>query len=56
MLEERRGLALLMAVNEAKQNNTSGNDHNNLIELASIKWIDTDMLVIIPTQVKPRRF
>lgn len=56
MLEERRELALLVAVSEAKQNNTSGNDHNCLIELASIEWLDTDVFLIIPTQVKPTHF
>ena len=56
MLEERRGLALLVAVSEAKQNNTSGNNCNRLTELASIEWLDTDMFLIIPTQVKSRHF
>lgn len=56
MLEERRGLALLVAVSEAKQNNKSGNDHNHLIELASTKWLDTDKFLTIPIQVKPRHF
>lgn len=56
MLEERRGLALLVAVSEAKQNSKSGNDHNRLIKLASTKWLDTDKFLTIPIQVKPRHF
>lgn len=43
MLEERRGLALLVAVTEAKQNNTSGNDHNHLIELVFVERLDTHL-------------
>lgn len=56
MLEGRRGLTLLVAVSEAKQNNTSGNNRNHLIKLASVEWLDTDMFLIILTQVKPGHF